>query len=126
MSASDVIEEIKHLPQAEQTRVLRFALDPARERQLSGEQLSGLAQRMTDSSNPVETQALREEIHRGFYGVQPCRRFVARVFRPGSWIICWIASLNAGFLRGNWGGRPTGGAANPKFHPDAGLRNFPA
>jgi hypothetical protein len=68
MTATGVIEEIKQLSPAEQSRVIRFAVELARERQLSGEKLSELAQRMADSDNPAEVQKLREEIHRGFYG----------------------------------------------------------
>lgn len=68
MTASAVIEEIKQLPPGEQSRVIRFAVELARERQLSGEKLTELAQRMADSDNPAEAQKLREEIHRGFYG----------------------------------------------------------
>ena len=68
MSATDVIEKIKHLPRAEQSRVLQFALDLARERQLPGKKLSELAQRMTDSGTPGDADKLRDEIHRGFYG----------------------------------------------------------
>jgi hypothetical protein len=48
--------------------VLQFAFDLARERQLTGEELGGLVQRMVDSKNPAEVKKLREEIHRGFYG----------------------------------------------------------
>jgi isocitrate/isopropylmalate dehydrogenase len=68
MTATAVIEEIKHLPRAEQSRVLQFAFDLARERQLTGEELGGLVQRMVDSKDPAEIKKLREEIHRGFYG----------------------------------------------------------
>ena len=68
MTAAGVIEEIKHLPRAEQSRVIHFAFELARERQLSGDKLSKLAQRMADSKDSVEAQKLREEIHRGFYG----------------------------------------------------------
>jgi hypothetical protein len=68
MTAAGVIEEIKQLPRAEQSRVIQFAFELARERQLSGDRLSELAQRLADSKDPVETQKLREEIHRGFYG----------------------------------------------------------
>jgi hypothetical protein len=68
MTATGVIEEIKHLPRAEQSRVIQFAFELARERQLSGDKLSELAQRMADSNDPAEAQKLREEIHRGFYG----------------------------------------------------------
>ncbi len=68
MSANQVIEEIKHLPRAEQSRVLQFAFDLARERQLPGDKLGELAQKMTDSTDPAEVQSLRDEIQRGFYG----------------------------------------------------------
>lgn len=68
MTASGVIEEIKQLPRAEQSRVIQFAFELARGRQLSGDKLSELAQRMADSNDPAEAQKLREEIHRGFYG----------------------------------------------------------
>src|SRR5665213_1358150 len=68
MTATAVIEEIKHLPPGEQSRVLRFAFELARERELSGEELAELAQQMADSNDPAEKKRLREEIHRGFYG----------------------------------------------------------
>ncbi len=68
MTATAVIDEIKQLPRAEQSRVIHFALELARERQLSGNQLSDLARQMADAANPTDAQRLREEIHRGFYG----------------------------------------------------------
>jgi hypothetical protein len=68
MTAAKVIEEILHLPRAEQSKVLEFAFDLARKRQLSGTDLSTLAQQMVDSANPVEVEKLNLEITRGFYG----------------------------------------------------------
>ena len=68
MTAKAVIEEIKHLPPAERSRVIQFAFELARERQPSGDKLSELVQKMADSKNPAEIQKLRDEIHRGFYG----------------------------------------------------------
>jgi hypothetical protein len=68
MTATAVVEEIKNLPRAEQSRVIQFAFELERERQLSGDKLSELAQPMADSTDPAETQKLRDEIHRGFYG----------------------------------------------------------
>ncbi len=68
MTATSVIEEIKQLPRDEQSRVIRFAFELARERQLSGEELSKLAQRMAETKDTAEAQKLREQIHRGFYG----------------------------------------------------------
>jgi hypothetical protein len=68
MTATAVIKEIKHLPRAEQSRVIQFAFELASERQLPGKKLSELARRMADSDNPAEAKKLRDEIHRGFYG----------------------------------------------------------
>jgi hypothetical protein len=68
MTATAVIEEIRHLPPGEQSRVLQFAFELARERQLSGKELAALAQRMVESEDPAEIKKLRVEIHRGFYG----------------------------------------------------------
>jgi len=68
VTATQVIQEIRHLPGEEQARVLRFAFELARQRQLSGDELAELAQRMADSNDPAEKKRLREEIHRGFYG----------------------------------------------------------
>ena len=71
MSATQVIEEIKHLPPAEQAEVIRFALQLARKRQLTGEELGGLANQMVEAKDPVVASQLREEIVRGFYGGAP-------------------------------------------------------
>jgi hypothetical protein len=68
MTASGVIEEIKHLPREEQSQVIRFALELARERQLPGKDLPELARRMADSEDPAQARKLRDEVHRGFYG----------------------------------------------------------
>ena len=68
MTASEIIEEIRHLPREELSRVVDFAFELARERQLSGKELSALAQRMVDSSDPAEVERLKSEITRGFYG----------------------------------------------------------
>ncbi|HXS67239.1 MAG TPA: hypothetical protein VN761_00250 [Candidatus Polarisedimenticolia bacterium] len=77
MTAAAVIEEIKHLPPGEQTRVIQFALELARQRQSSGgdsllspEELGDLARRMADAKDPAEANRLQEEIVRGFYGGQ--------------------------------------------------------
>ena len=68
MTAAKVIEEIMHLPREEQSRVLEFAFELARKRQLPGKELSALAQRMVDSDDPAEVERLKSEITRGFYG----------------------------------------------------------
>ena len=68
MTAAKVIEEILHLPREEQSRVLEFVFELARKRQLSGKELTALAQRMVDSEDPAEVEGLKSEITRGFYG----------------------------------------------------------
>jgi len=75
MTAKAVIEEIKQLPRAEQTRVIQFALELARKRQSSGdssllspEELGKLAKQMVETEDPAEADRIQEEIVRGFYG----------------------------------------------------------
>lgn len=71
MTAVEIIEEIKRLPKAEQTRVIEFARHVAEERPLSAETLGELAQRMVEAREPAEAKRLQEEIVRGFYGGEP-------------------------------------------------------
>jgi len=68
MTAAEVIEEIIHLPREEQSRVLEFALELKRKRQLSGRELSAVAQQMVDSNDPADVERLKSELTRGFYG----------------------------------------------------------
>jgi hypothetical protein len=68
MTATKVIEEIKHLPPAEQSQVIQFDFELARTRQLLGKELSTLAQRMVDSDDPAEVEKLKTALARGFYG----------------------------------------------------------
>ena len=68
MTAEKVIEEIKQLPREEQSRVLEFTFELARQRQLSGKELTALAKRMVESDDPAEVERLKAELTRGFYG----------------------------------------------------------
>jgi hypothetical protein len=67
MTSADVIEKIKPLPREEQSRVVQFAVELARSRQLSGEELGVIAQKMLETEDPVEEKRLEEELTRGFY-----------------------------------------------------------
>ena len=71
MTATAVIEEIEQLPPEEQSRVIQFAIELARKRQLTGKELGELAKRMVETKDPVEADRLQEEIVRGFYGGEP-------------------------------------------------------
>ncbi|HEX3720498.1 MAG TPA: hypothetical protein VH595_21315 [Verrucomicrobiae bacterium] len=68
MSAADVIDEIRHLAPGEQAKVIQFAIDLARGRQLSGEELGQLADQLAKSEDPAEVARLRSAMTRGFYG----------------------------------------------------------
>ncbi len=71
MTAIAVIEEIKQLPREEQSHVIQFVNELARQRQLTGEELGALARQMVEAKDPAEADRLQEEIVRGFYGGEP-------------------------------------------------------
>ena len=71
MTADQIIREIKRLDAKDQLGVIRFAYQLDAERKLSGEELSSLAARMTETDDPAEAATIRENIIRGFYGRQP-------------------------------------------------------
>lgn len=68
VTASEIIEEIKRLDLKEQIGVIRFAYQLDAERRLTGKELSRLAERMINATDPAEEARIREEIVRGFYG----------------------------------------------------------
>ena len=70
MTADQIIEEIKRLDPKDQIGVIRFAYQLDAERKLTGKELSSLAARMTETSDPAEAAMIRETIVRGFYGPQ--------------------------------------------------------
>jgi hypothetical protein len=68
MTAEQVIDDIKQLPREDQSRVLQFAFELARGRQLPGKELAAIAQQMVDAKDPAEVERLEKELTRGFYG----------------------------------------------------------
>ena len=68
MTVEQIIREIESLPREEQAKVIRFAYRLDGERQLTGRELSALAERMSKTTDPSEALMLREGIARGFYG----------------------------------------------------------
>jgi hypothetical protein len=68
VTATQIIEEIKRLDPKEQLGVIRFAYQLDAERKLTGKELSDLAERMVNTTDPAEQARVREEIIRGFYG----------------------------------------------------------
>jgi hypothetical protein len=68
MTASQIIHELESLPPAEQAEVIRFAYRLDAGRQLTGPELSSLAEKMVHASDPAEAALVRDAIARGFYG----------------------------------------------------------
>ena len=56
------------LPPEEQAKVIQHALDLARHRQLSADELGDLAERLAASDDPAEITRLKSAMTRGFYG----------------------------------------------------------
>ena len=69
MTAGEIIEEIKRLPEDEQAKVLHFFQQAAGNR-LTPEELGELAGRMADTKDSAEADRLQGMIIRGFYGGQ--------------------------------------------------------
>ena len=68
MTAAKVIEEIDELPPEEQAKVIQHALELARKRQLSADELGELADRLASTEDPAEAIRLKSAMTRGFYG----------------------------------------------------------
>jgi hypothetical protein len=71
MTAHQIIQEITNLPPEEQAEVSRFTRKLDTERQLTGDELGVLADRMVNAATKAEADALNEQIIRGFYGNKP-------------------------------------------------------
>jgi Arc/MetJ-type ribon-helix-helix transcriptional regulator len=68
MTAAQIIREIDCLPPAERSEVVRYARRLDTSRQLSGEELGMLAEKMIAATDPAEVERLKAEITKGFYG----------------------------------------------------------
>ena len=71
MNAAAIIDEIKHLPQAEQEQVVEFVQTLQSRRPWSGEKLTEYEKKMVEAKDPAEAQRLKEQIIAGFYGDEP-------------------------------------------------------
>lgn len=67
MTAAKVIEEIKTLSPQQQLEVIRFTFRVASTRPLTSAELSVLATRIVESTDPDEVQRLKSVITRRFY-----------------------------------------------------------
>lgn len=70
MTAAEIIREIDCLPPAELAEVVRHAKQLDKCRPLSGAELTELARRMVNGSDPAEAGRLQEALVKGFYGEQ--------------------------------------------------------
>ena len=68
MTAAKVIEEINDLGPEEQAKVIEYAMQLARRRQLTADELGELADRLANTDDPPEIIRLKSAMTRGFYG----------------------------------------------------------
>jgi hypothetical protein len=68
MTATQIIHEIDCLPPAELAEVVRYAKQLDTRRPLSGAELTELARRMVDATDPAEADRLQVALVKGFYG----------------------------------------------------------
>lgn len=68
MTATEIIHEIDCLPPAELAEVVRHTKLLDTRRPLSGAELTELAQRMVDATDPAEADRLQAALVKGFYG----------------------------------------------------------
>ena len=68
MTAAKVIEKIKQMAPKEQVEIIQFAVELARVRQLTAQELDGLADRLAEATDPAEILRLKSAMRRGFYG----------------------------------------------------------
>ena len=68
MTSAAIIEEIKQLPPAEQAEVIQFTFGLVHSRQLTGNELGELADKLAASEDPAEIIRLKSAMTRGFYG----------------------------------------------------------
>jgi hypothetical protein len=68
MSAVEVIEQIRQLPDDEQEKVKRFVRENLEPGQLPADELGELTREMVETKDPKEAERLKQEIVRGFYG----------------------------------------------------------
>ena len=71
MNAAAIIDEIKHLPPAEQEQVVEFVQTLETRRPWSGDKLTEYEKKMVDATDPAEAQRLKGQIVAGFYGDEP-------------------------------------------------------
>ena len=70
MTAEQIIEQIKQLDRKGQRLVIYFAYKLDAERQLTGAELSHLAERLVSAPDELEAARIRETISQGFCGTR--------------------------------------------------------
>ena len=68
MTAAQIMHEIDCLPPAEQEKLVNFARQLPNRKPLSGAELTTLAQRMVEATDPAAAQRLKADLVKGFYG----------------------------------------------------------
>lgn len=68
MTAAQIMHEIDLLPPREQAKVVDYTRQIDTKRPLTGDELTALAQRMVDATDPAEGDRLQKELVNGFFG----------------------------------------------------------
>ena len=68
MTANQIIREIANLPPEEQAKISQFTRKLDTKRQLTGEELGALADRLVKAKSKEEAATITDEMVRGFYG----------------------------------------------------------
>lgn len=68
MTATEIMREIDTLPPAAMAEVSRHAKLLDQRRPPSGAELTELARRMVEATDPAKSDRLQEELVKGFYG----------------------------------------------------------
>ena len=68
MTAVEIIDKIRHLAPGEKVQGARYVRTLDDGRPLSGPELTDLACRLAEETNPDKSQKITDQIHGGFYG----------------------------------------------------------
>ena len=71
MSVTEILKELPKLSAKDLAQVFRLVHDLEARQRMSGRQLTGLAEKLSHTTDPKDAARLREEIGRGFYGTPP-------------------------------------------------------
>ncbi len=85
MTADEIIDDINWLPRDEPSRVVQFAADLARRRQLPAGDLVLITRQMLETNDPAEKKRLDAELTLGFFIDECLPPSIPTGFYPSAW-----------------------------------------